>query len=91
MLTKVTNIPARFFHLVLLNIGLIISISKEHSLLHILSSLAFIVVLTAPIATYFKILDVNNIQIIHDEIQAKLNGMYRGVVCYLENGNKVEE
>jgi hypothetical protein len=91
MLQKVTSVPARFYHLALLNLGLIISISKGHSLLHILSSLAFIAVLLAPIAIYFKILDPNNVQIIHDEIQAKMNCMCRTVMSYLTNWNEIDE
>jgi hypothetical protein len=87
MLQKVTNVPARFYHLALLNIGLIISISKGHSILHILSSLAFIAALAAPIAIYFKFLNPDNIQIVHDEIQAKLTCLYAGVVSYLKNWN----
>ena len=91
MLTKVTNVPARFYHLVLLNVGLIISLSKGHSLIHILSSLTFITALAAPIAIYFKFLDPNNFQIIHEEIQAKLNCMCKGVMSCLRNGSQVTE
>lgn len=91
MLQKVTNVPARFYHLALLNIGLIISLSKGHSFLHILSSLAFITVLAAPIAIYFKFLNPDNFQIVHEEIQAKLSCLCTGVMSYLKNWNEVGE
>jgi hypothetical protein len=85
MLQKVSNIPPKYYQLAILNVGLLIALSKELSLLHILSSLAFVVVLTAPLAIYLKLLQPNNIQIVHDEVQVKLNKVYAAILDYLKN------
>jgi hypothetical protein len=91
MLQSVSKIPAKYYQLAILNAGLLIALSKELSLLHILSSLAFMVALTAPLAIYFKLLQPNNIQIVHDEVQAKLNGVYAAILGYLKNWDQVDE
>lgn len=91
MLQKVREIPPKFYQLALFNIGLIVALSKELSPLHILLSLVFITVLTAPIATYFKILDPENASIIHQDIQAKLSGLCTSSMAFLSNWQELDQ
>ena len=90
MLEKVREIPPKYYQLALFNIGVIIAVSKGYSILHIVSSLAFITVLAAPIAIYLKILEQGKVQIIHEEIQAKIAKLWSSSVEFLKNWNEVE-
>lgn len=90
MIGKVREIPPKYYQLVLFNIGLIIAVSKGYSLLHVASSLAFITVLAAPIAIYFNILEKGKVQIVHEDIQAKLGKIWSSSIEFLKNWNEVE-
>jgi len=50
------HIPSRYLQLALLNVGLLIALCKDMTLLGILASLAFITLAVAPIALYFEII-----------------------------------
>jgi hypothetical protein len=65
MIQKVSSIPWRFYQLALLNVGLIVALSKGFSLLYIVSSILFVALVLAPVAVYFKILSPP-IQILHE-------------------------
>lgn len=65
MLQKIAKIPSRFYHLALLNIGLIIALSKGMSLLAILSSLLFVGLAVAPVALALGFLAPPPHQLIH--------------------------
>ena len=80
MLQKITKAPTKYYQLLLLNIGLIIALSKGMTLLGIISSLAFITLALAPVATYFGIISPPPHQIIQDEICNKLKE-YHKTVC----------
>jgi uncharacterized membrane protein len=56
MLREIANTPPKYYQLALFNIGLIIALYKGLSLLHIVSSLAFIIALVGPIARFFGII-----------------------------------
>lgn len=56
MLTKVRDIPVRYYQLALLNLGLIIAISKEMSFLSIVTSLLFVALAIAPFAVMLGLL-----------------------------------
>ena len=66
MLKNITNIPLRFYQLALLNVGLIIAISKEMSLLSIISSLLFVGLAVAPFGIILGLLSPPPHQLIHD-------------------------
>ena len=67
MLKKITEVPPRYFQLALLNIGLIIALSKELSFLHIILSLALVILVAAPVAVFFNILEKSSLEIVHKE------------------------
>ena len=56
MLQKIPKLPCRYYHWTLLNIGLIIALTKGFTLISIASSLLFIAVVAAPVALYLGIL-----------------------------------
>lgn len=66
MIQKVSSIPSRFYQLVLLNIGLVVALSKDFSLLYIASSLLLITVIVSPVAVYFNLLSPTPVQLLHE-------------------------
>ncbi len=66
MLQKITKVPSRYYQLVLLNIGLIIALSKEMSLLAIISSLVFVALAVAPVAIALGLIAPPPHQIFHE-------------------------
>ena len=72
MLQKITNFPTKYLQLALLNIGLIIALTKGMTLIGIISSLVFISLVLAPVATHFGILSPPPHQIIREELSNKL-------------------
>jgi C4-dicarboxylate transporter len=91
MLQKVREVPPRFYQFALLNIGLILALSKDLSLIHIISSLVFILLVTAPIAIYYQFLRPENLQLVHEDIQAKLNNVFKSLGEYIKNWDEVDE
>jgi hypothetical protein len=66
MIQKVSSIPSRFYQLALLNVGLIVALSRGFSFLYIVSSLLFIAAIVAPVASYLNILSPAPVQILHE-------------------------
>lgn len=56
MLAKFTKLPPKYYQLALLNLGLIIALTKGMSLFAILSSIALVAAVIAPIAIAFEFL-----------------------------------
>jgi len=77
MLSELTKVPVRFYQLALLNIGLIIALSKDLSLLYIIGSLLFVAALAAPIALYLGWISSPPITIIQEEVQTKISSFFK--------------
>ncbi len=90
MIGKAREIPPKYYHLLLFNIGLLLALSKHYSLLHVLSSLAFVTLIAAPIALHFNILEKDKVQIVHEAIQAKVANLYSSVLSFLKGWREVE-
>jgi hypothetical protein len=65
MLSKIRNIPLRYYQLALLNIGLIIAISKDMSLISIVTSLLFVGLAVAPFGVLLGLISPPPHQIVH--------------------------
>ena len=91
MLQKIPKLPVRYYHWTLLNIGLIIALSKGMTLLGIIASLLFIAVAAAPVALYLGILAPPPHQIFQDEIIAKLKENRECIESYFERWQQAEE
>ena len=83
MLQKITKAPTRFYQLLLLNVGLIIGLCKEMSLIGLVASLVFIALAVAPIALYLGILSPPPHQIIQDEVCQKLKDWHSNIRDYI--------
>jgi hypothetical protein len=90
MIDQVTAIPLRFYQLAILNMGLIVAISKELSFLYIISSLIFIAVVIAPLAIWFNLLE-NPAQIIHEEIQLQMKQGWKQFVKCLSSWGESDD
>jgi hypothetical protein len=66
MLAKIRDIPVRYYQLALLNVGLIVAISKEMSLLSIVTSLLFVALAAAPFAVILGLLSPPPHQIVQN-------------------------
>ena len=73
MLSKAATIPPRYLQLALLNLGLIVALCKDYSLLYILTSLFLIAVLAAPLALHLRILHPPPITLIREQVHDKIN------------------
>lgn len=90
MINQVTAIPLRFYQLFILNMGLIVAISKELSFLYIISSLIFIAVVIAPLAIWFGFLE-SPAQIIHEEIQLQMKQGWKQLVKCLSSWEESDD
>jgi hypothetical protein len=91
MLQQIREVSPKFYQLALFNIGLIIAISKELSPLHIASSLVFIILLVAPIALYFNILQLDNAKVIHEAIQEKVSKLCTFSLSFVKTWSELEQ
>lgn len=66
MLAKIRDIPVRYYQLALLNLGLVVAISKEMSLLSIFTSLLFVALAVAPFAVMLGLLSPPPHQIVQN-------------------------
>ena len=68
MFQRVASVPARYYELAILNVGLIIALYKDMSLIAIMASLAFVALAIAPIAIMLGILSPPPYHLINEEI-----------------------
>jgi hypothetical protein len=78
------QIPPRYIQLALLNVGLLIALCKDMTLLGILASLAFITLAAAPLALYFKILSPPPHELISHSITDRLKDCRKALSGHLE-------
>lgn len=90
MLQKITKAPTKYYQLILLNIGLITALCKGMTLLGIVSSLAFVALALAPVATYFGIISPPPHQIIQDELITKLKEYHKKICECIEKWKEEE-
>ena len=88
---NIATIPPRYYQLALFNLALLMALYKELPALHLLFSLVFITVLTAPVALYFGFINRETISIVNDEIEGKVKGLYGSVLSSLGSLHERDE
>jgi hypothetical protein len=66
MLSKFRDIPIRYYQLALLNLALILALSKAMTLISILTSFLFVALAAAPVAVLLGLLPAPPHQIVHE-------------------------